>query len=341
MPDSQVLIWLQYLVCLAIILFAGTRLARYGDAIAEKTGLGGLWVGLILLAAITSVPELVTSISSVALVGIPDLAMGTLLGSCLFNLTLIALLDFLYRKGPILSQVRRRHIASAAAGIVLISVAGGTILWGEALAVVKLAWIGVPSIVILILYLVAVRQLFRFERRHPTPPESSKPRYADIPLKKVYFRFTLAALAVIGAGIWVSFVGDDIAVATGWGTSFVGSLFLAISTSMPELVVTIAALRLGATDMAVADILGSNMFNIAIIFAADLFYTGGSVLSSVSNSHLIIAAMTVTASLLVIIGLRFRRQRKLFRVSSWYSPALIGLYIMGAYLLFRAGIGFG
>jgi cation:H+ antiporter len=338
---SQILVWLQYLACLAIILFAGTRLARYGDAIAEKTGLSGLWIGLILLAAITSVPELVTSISSVALVGLPDLAVGTLMGSCLFNLTLIALLDFLYRKGPILSQVRLRHIASAAAGIALIAVASGAILWGESLAVVKLAWIGVPSIVILILYLVAVRRLFLYERRHPTPTENSKPRYADIPLKTVYFRFTLAALAVIGAGIWVSFVGDDIAGATGWGASFVGGLFLAISTSMPELVVTVAALRLGATDMAVADILGSNMFNVTIIFAADLFYTKGSILSSVSNAHLITVAMTITASLLVIFGLRFRRQRKLLRFSSWYSPILIVLYVLGAYFLFRAGMGFG
>lgn len=338
MIGSQILVWLQYLACLAIILFAGTRLARYGDAIAEKTGLGGLWIGLILLAAITSVPELVTSISSVALVGIPDLAMGTLMGSCLFNLTLIALLDFLYRKGPILSNVRHRHIASAAVGITLIAVAGAAILWGETLAVVKLAWIGVPSIVILLIYLVAVRQLFLFERRHPSPPETIAPRYAELPMKTVYFRFTLAALAVIGAGIWVSFVGDDIARATGWDTSFVGSLFLAISTSMPELVVTIAALRLGATDMALADILGSNMFNIAIIFAADIFYTKGSILSSVSNAHLITAAMVITATILVIVGLRFRRQRKLLRFSSWYSPPLIALYILGAYFLFRSGI---
>ena len=341
MLGSQILIWLQYLVCLAIILFAGIRLARYGDAIAEKTSLGGLWIGLILLAAITSVPELVTSISSIALVGLPDLATGTLMGSCLFNLTLIALLDIIYRKGPILSHVRLRHMASAAAGIVLITVAGGAILGGETFSGLKLAWIGVPSIIILLLYLVAVRQLFRFELRHPTPPENSQPRYGHLPMTTVYFRFSLAALAVIGAGIWVSFVGDDIATSTGWDSSFVGSLFLAISTSMPELVVTIAALRLGATDMAVADILGSNMFNIAIIFAADLFYTDGSVLSAVSNSHLITVAMVIIASLLVIIGLYFRRERKLFRFSSWYSSALIGLYILGAYFLFRSGITIG
>jgi cation:H+ antiporter len=339
--SSQILIWLQYAACLAIILFAGTKLARYGDAIAEKTGLGGLWIGLVLLAAITSVPELVTSVSSVALVGIPDLAMGTLVGSCLFNLTLIALLDILYRKGPILSHVHQRHIASAAVGVVLLAVTGAAIFWGETLAVVKLAWIGIPSIIIIIIYLVAIRQLFRFERHHPSSSEDTSPRYAELSMKTVYFRFTLAALAVIGAGIWVSFVGDDIAGVTGWGTSFVGSLFLAISTSMPELVVTIAALRLGATDMAVADILGSNMFNIAIIFVADIFYTNGPILSSVSHSHLITAAMAIIATILVIIGLCFRRQRNLLRFSSWYSPLLIGLYILGAYLLFRSGMAVG
>jgi cation:H+ antiporter len=336
---SEILVWLQYLACLAIILFAGTRLARYGDAIGEKTGVSGLWIGLVLLAAITSVPELVTGVSSAALVGIPDLAIGTLLGSCLFNLTLIALLDLLYREGPILSKVRLRHVASAGAGILLIAVAAASILAGEELTGFRLGWVGVPSIIIFLIYLFAVRQMFRFEHRHPPKPEVISPRYADVPLKTVYLRFTLAAIAVIGAGIWVAFVGDEIAETTGWGASFVGSLFLAISTSMPELVVTVAALRLGATDMAVADILGSNMFNIAIIFAVDLFYTQGPILSSASDAHLITAALAMLMSLLVIVGLRFRQKRKAFSFLSWYSPVLIGLYILGAYALFTSGIG--
>lgn len=340
------MVWLKYLACLAIILFAGTRLARYGDAISEKTGLGGIWIGLVLIAAITSVPELVTGISSAALVGLPDLAMGTLFGSCLFNLTLLALLDILYRQGPILSKVRLRHVASAGAGILLIAVAAGSILAGERFSGVRLGWVGVPSIVILILYLVAIRLMFRFERSHPIQvSEAASSRYADIPMRTVYLRFTLAAIAVIGAGIWVSFVGDEIADTTGWGTSFVGSLFLAISTSVPELVVTIAALRLGAIDMAVADILGSNMFNIAIIFPVDLFYRQGPILSQprslMSDAHLITAMVAAAMSLLVIVGLRFRQKRKTFFVISWYALALIGLYILGAYFLFTSGLGPG
>lgn len=332
------MVWLQYFACLVIILFAGTKLARYGDAIGEKTGVGGLWVGLVLLAAITSVPELVTGISSAALVGVPDLAVGTLFGSCLFNLAILALLDILYRPAPILSAVHLRHVASAGVGILLIGIAALSVWVGDRCFGLALGWVGFPAIVILIFYLIAVRQMFRFERSHPLQAEAASPKYAGIPLKTVYFRFTLAAIAVIGAGIWVSFVGDEIAETTGWGANFVGSLFLAISTSLPELVVTIAALRLGALDMAVADILGSNMFNIAIIFAVDLFYTSGSILASVSSSHITTAVVAMVMGLLVIIGLRFRQKGKTFFVISWYSLALIGLYILGAYALF-SGIG--
>ena len=120
-------------------------------------------------------------------------------------------------------------------------------------------------------------------------------------------RFALAAMAVIGAGIWLSFIGDEISKTTGWGTSFVGSLFLAIATSMPELVVTVAAVRFGAADMAVADILGANMLDIVAIIWTDLFYTQGPILASASNSHLITVVVTVAMSLLVITGLQFRQ----------------------------------
>ncbi len=88
------MVWLKFAACLAIILFSGTKLAHYGDAIAEKTGMGRIWVGLILLSAVTSMPELVTGVSAAALVKLPDLAVGNLLGSCLFNLMILDVLHY-------------------------------------------------------------------------------------------------------------------------------------------------------------------------------------------------------------------------------------------------------
>ena len=245
------MVWLKFLLCVVIILFAGTKLARYGDAIAEKTGLGRIWIGLVLIATITTMPELVTGVSSAALVGLPDLALGTLLGSCLFNLTILALLDVLHRPVPILSQVSLRHIASAGMGILLIAIAAGGILAGDRFSGLALGWVGISSIVIVIVYLVGTWQMFLFERRHQLVSlQTALLQYEGVSTKAIYLKFALAAIAVIGAGVWLSLVGDEIAVTTGWGASFVGSLFLAITTSMPELAVAMAALRLGAVDMA-------------------------------------------------------------------------------------------
>ena len=332
------MVWLKFILCLVIILFAGTKLARYGDATGEKTGLGGIWIGLVLLAAITSMPELVTGISSVALVGLPDLALGTLFGSCSLNLAILALLDILHHYTPVLSKASSGHIVSAGWGILLIAIAAGSILVGEGFSRLALGWVGVSSIIILIVYLVGVWWMSRYERNRQPMIQSASRKYKEISARTVYLRFALAAMAVIAAGVWLSFIGDEIAEVTGWGATFVGSLFLAISTSAPELVVTIAALRLGAIDMAIADILGSNMFNIAIIAPVDLFYTKGSILSSVSSAHLITAAVVVIMNLLVIAGLRFPQKRKTFIVISWYALVLIGLYIFGAYALFTSGI---
>ncbi|GAI17211.1 unnamed protein product, partial [marine sediment metagenome] len=274
------------------------------------------------------------------------LALGTLFGSCLFNLTILALLDILYRPAPILSQASLRHIASAGMGILLIAIAAGSIFAGERFSGFALGWVGIPSIVIIILYLVGARQMFRFERKHQLTSLQAVPlQYEKIPTRMAYLRFTLAALAVIGAGIWLAFVGDEIAETTGCSASFVGTLFLAITTSMPELAVSVAALRLGAIDMAVAGILGANMLDMVAITWVDLFYTSGPILfqprSLVSSAHLTTAAVAVVMSLLVIIGLRFQQQRKTFIVISWYGPLLIGLYIFGAYALFISGVGLG
>jgi len=334
------LIWLKFAICLAVILFAGTKLARYGDVIAEKTGLGRIWIGVVLIAFVTTIPELVTSVSSVALVHSPDLALGTLLGSCCFNLSILALLDILHSRTPVLSVASPRHIITGGWGALLIAIAAVGILAGHRLPFLTLGWVGIPSIVILILYLVGMWWIFSRERgqRLDAAPITSN-QYDEWTTRTVGIRFALAAAAVVGASIWLSFIGDEIGSTTGWGSTFVGSMFLAICTSAPELVVAITALRIGAVDLAVADILGANMLDMAMIVPVDLAQSQGFVLSSVSSDQLIVASVAVAMTLLAIAGLRFPRSRKLFRVASWYTPLLIALYIFGSYALFNSGTG--
>ena len=331
------MVWLQFVLCLAIILVSGTRLSRYGDVIAEKTGLGGIWIGLLLIAAITSMPELVTGVSAAALVESSDLALGALFGSNMLNLLVIALLDVLSHPVPILTRVSPGHIASAGLGILLIAIAAGAIFAGGRISGLALGWLGLPAIIIFIVYLLGVRGIFHFERRRPLESLRAVPlRYEAISQRATYFKFALAAVAIIGAGIWLSFIGDEIAQVTGWGATFAGSLFLAITTSLPEVVVAVSALRLGAIDMGVAAMLGSNMFNMAIIAPVDLAYSKGPILSFVSQGYVVTALVVIAMGALVIAGLRFRARRKTFAVMSWYVPGLIGLYIFGAYALFTS-----
>ena len=186
---------------------------------------------------------------------------------------------------------------------------------------------------------MVVWQIFRFERRHNVSPSHVvADQYGEISTTAVWCRFTIAAIAVIGAAIWMAFIGAEIAELTSWESSFVGSIFLAISTSMPEIVVTIAAMRLGAIDMAVADILGSNMFNIAIIAPVDLAYIKGPLFNEISSSHLVTTGVMILMNVIVMSGLRFRQKNKTFIIVSWYTPVIFSLYILGAYAVFK-GIG--
>jgi len=331
------LLWAQFFICALLILFFGAKLARYGDIIAEKTGLSGLWIGLLLLAAVTSLPEIITGISAVAVVGVPDLAMGTIFGSNALNLFIIALLDIIYRSGPLLGVVSRVHILSALVGLVLIAFAGGSFLLGTKVWDGAIGWIGIYSLVLVLLYLWGSRAIFRSEREQVV--ETGSLRYEKVSPRRSYSGFAIAALAIIGAGMWLAFIGDEIVAATGWDTTFVGSLFLAVITSLPELVVCIAALRIGATDMAIADVLGSNMFNMGIgIFCYDIF-SRGSIFSAVSSGHVFTAGIVILMTLIVIAGLIFRTRRKTPLRMSWYSVVLIVIYLGGAYALFTAPWG--
>src|SRR3990172_4674662 len=144
------MVWLEFAVCGALILFSGSRLSQYGDMLAEKTGMGRTWIGIILLATITSLPELATGISAVTVAAAPNIAVGDVLGSCVFNLMLIGVIDLFYRPGPILSQVEQGNILSAGFGILLIGIAAWGLLSSAQKVVSPSLWIGPYTPLILI-----------------------------------------------------------------------------------------------------------------------------------------------------------------------------------------------
>lgn len=324
----MIFIWGQFLLAVLIIIIAGSSLSKTGDKIGEKTGLGGLWVGVMLLAITTSLPEGITAVSSVLLVdeGGADLAVGDILGSNLFNLTIIVLLDLLHGKGSFLINVSQRHLLSASLGLILAAIVAFSIVLGKTLSFFG---VGLDSILLLSTYLFGGYLIFKSERSQ---------RAEGVLIGKVGSRlclkFAASAMVVVLTGMWLAHLGDEIAKATGLSHSFVGSIFLAIATSLPEVVVCLGALRLGNLEMAVGNVLGSNMFNISLIFFADIFFRKGPILSFVSSSHALSAILCIILTNILMIGLICRSKKGILRLE-WTTIAMFIVYLFGAILLFN------
>lgn len=337
MLNPALQVWLEFAACITLIGVAGPELSRAGHIIGAKTGLSGHWVGLALLAAVTSLPELITGVSSVTVADTPEIAVGDVLGSCVFNLAILAVLDFLCRPGSIYGRASQGHLLTAGFGILLIGFAGISLLIRSGSGV-SIGHIGFYTPIILMLYGISMRSIFSYEKRKAKElVEDIADRYPQATLQTAILRYAASGVVIVAAGTWLPFIGADLADTMGWQRSFVGTLFVAGVTSVPELVVTLAALRLGAVDMAVANLLGSNLFDIAVLAVDDIFFVRGPLLSAVSPVHAISAFSAVIMTGLAIVGLIYRPQKLLLRTVNWVSLGLLLMYLLNSSLLYLHG----
>lgn len=360
MPPA--LVWLCFFSLGTIIVVTGPKLSQYGDIIAAKTGLERSWIGVILLALVTSLPEVATS-ATAALIDLPDVVFGNVYGSNLFNLTILAMLDIFSSAPPLLQKASRKNILISGFGIKMMALSLVPLVLynvpGLGFAPIKLfGAVDLSSALIVILYIAGMRMIFRQEKRqHEDPPAAISdvsPDYGAISKARAYGTFTVYALLIIGAGIGMSVLADTIStyqIPIGGGIpigqSLVGIILLAVVTSLPELMVSIGALRIGQLDMAVGNVLGSNMFNMLIIGIADLFYLKGSLLNrpSVSGpaamdglgSHLVVALAGLLMLGLVTARMSYLPEsRKRICPSSWL---LLAVFIVTYALLFTINFG--
>lgn len=324
--------WLQFLACVALIGATGPVLCRNADTIAEETGVSGSWVGLVVLASVTSLPELVLGASAIRLAGRPDIAVGDALGSCVFNLALIAMMDMLLRGPGLFRLTSARHLLAGAFGILLMGVVGLALLLPPGVSGPVLGHVGVVSPLLLVLYAAAMRSLFLHGGRDAGPPPATSPTRPR--LRRAMVRYVFGAVVIVGAGIGLALAAERVAELMAWRMGFMGTLFVAAATSMPELVVTLAALRIGALDMAIANLLGSNMFNMLIVALDDLLYVDGPVLRHVAPAHGVSALIGIVMTALVMAGLASRPARRLGRVG-WIDAGLIGGYLLNLSALYK------
>lgn len=327
------LVWIAFFVSAAVIFHSGTRLSRYGDAIAEKTGLGRSWIGILLMAPVTSLPELVTGLTSVTL-GLPDIAVGDVLGSCVFNLVILASLDLVVRGKPISTKAHHGHVLSAGFGILLLTLVSVSLYGGSRIS--PLGWIGIYSLIMLSLYLFAMRTIYWYEKREIArfiSEQAQEVRYEAVTLKSAAVKFGVNAAVVVAAAIALPRLGAGIAETTGLGQSFVANIFIAVATSLPEVVVSLAAVRMGAVDLAIGNLLGSNICNIFILAVDDLFFVAGPLLSHANSNHIISATAAIAMTAIMIIGLTYRSEKKLLFLA-WDSMAILLLYLSYLMLLY-------
>lgn len=328
--------WLIFLLSAAIVVIAASKLAEYSDVIAVRTRLGGLLVGTIFLAAATSLPELITAISSFR-IGAPDLAVGNFLGSNMVNILLLALIDLAYHQVPLLRQMAITHTLTAVLGTLLMLIATISL---TARIGVTIAWVGVDSLLLIALYFGGV-WLIQQRSQTTAVAGSAKPVVVDPDFptfRRGLLGFSGAALVLVLVVPQLVRSSVEIAEITGLGESFVGTSLLSVVTSLPELIAAAAAVRIGAFDLAVGNLFGSSVFNMLGLGVVDFFYREGSLLETVDPVFALVGLLGLLLTNMALMANLARIERRILFIEIDVF-AIILVYFGGMYLLFLRGIG--
>ena len=326
------MVWLQFMLSAAALVYTAIKLAEYGDVIAVRTRLSGMFIGTLLIAGATSLPELLSAINAIRH-GVPDLAAGSMFGSSMFNMFVLALLDLIYQNARILRRVAMSHALTASLGNLLAGIAVFAIL---ANMNGKIGWVGLDSVAIMLVYAGGIRLLQG--NRPPAPAEEDMIDEGVPTLRRAAAGFALAVLVLLFVTPVLVRSAAQIAERTGISSGFIGITLLAMVTSLPELVTTIAAARLGAYDLAVGNLFGSNIFNMFALGLTDFFYLPGRFLGAIDPQFALAGLLGLLLTGMGLIGNLARVERRLVFVELDAALILLG-YLGSMWFLFVRGIG--
>ena len=319
----------------AVVWYAGSRLAGLVDEISQRTGVGQAFAGMLLLGGITSLPELATATAASA-AGNPLLSLNDLLGSSSINILLLAVGDMVYGKGALTHRTSKpAPLIQGVLGMMLMAAVAIAISVGD--VGLPIIGTGVFSLALVAACFQALRISNRFEHRRTwevvDPPErerveSPKRDYSNVKLGALT---AAAALAILSAGAVLALTGDAIAEKSGLGASIVGFALVGFCTSLPELSSVVGALRLRRYQLAMGDIFGTNLFNIQIIFVADLFYSGGPMLNEAGAFEVAAACLSVIMTGIFVVGMLERRDKTIWRagVDSMFAIVVFACGLVG------------
>ena len=324
--------WIQFALSAVLTVVAANYLAKFADVISIRLQVGGLLIGSILLSGATSLPELLTGINAIQQ-EVPDLFVGNIYGSVMFNMLILALLDLSHRRRRVLRRVASTHAITAGLAVLLVTASTIFLLVEFDL---KIAWVGLDSLLLIATYVVGI-QIIRSQNRRPTVEVAAPPVQGLPSLRRAVIGFgVVAAVLILATPVLVSST-REIAEITGISTGFAGLLLVGIVTSLPETISTMSAVRIGAYDMAIGNLFGSNMFNIFALAITDFFFVQGSLLGAVENPMLVTSGLVgVVLTTVALIGniARFEKRIWIFEIDAMiiivvYVVSVLALYLRG------------
>ena len=317
-----------FLASAVAVVVAGVALARYGDAIADATGWGALWVGTILVSVATSLPELMTNITAV-LIPSPGLALGNVFGADMINIFTLSMVAIVFGVGNLFRNQPKDTQTLVVVAVVLGVIAFAFGLTGDW----ALGPTSAGALTIAVGYIVGMRFVYGAgrEAREAAASEAEADggggSQAAGGAARVWLGFAVAGVVVLVAAYFLALSADGIAEATGLGRSFIGVLLVSIVTTLPEASVTVAAAMRRSYGLVLGNIYGSCAFNLFIIPIAGLFFAGGPLLGEMDDSHFVAAGAAVvlmSAGFLIIRSFRTAAPGPLRSLTYAAPPAYVG-----------------
>ncbi len=316
-----------------LIAVVGPPFARVADRLADRTGMGEAVAGALLLGAATSTPGLVTT-GVGALAGDGGFALSNALGGIAVQTSFIPIADIALRR------VNLEHTAASLPNLLqaaLLLTLLALVSMATAGPEVAVAGIHPVSAVLVLAYLYGMRVSRQAHRSPMWLPEHTRQTRVDKPeapppgerLAALWMRFGFFAAVMAIAGWTLGRAGLSIADETGFTSSEVGTLLTGVVSSLPELVVLLAAVRMGSPTLGVANIIGGNAFDVLMIPAGDALFRGGSLYHAITAETTFVLGLTMALTAVLTAGLLSRQRKGI----GFEGLAISALYLIGVVTL--------
>jgi cation:H+ antiporter len=287
----------------AAVVIAGVMLGRSADQIANITGLGEMWTGWVLLAAATSLPEFVTDVSAVKLHA-ANLAAGDLFGSSLTNMAILAVMALI----PFAAEAEPDDGSSSLFGawlaiLLTFLAASFTLIHGD----LTIAGWRPESTVLVLVWIAGTRILYSAQSGANAAVASKDPPGVRSSLRRPLMVFAAGSAIIFLIAPSFANSARQFAALSGLGDSFVGTWLLGFSTALPEFVTSMTVCRLGAFDLAVANLYGSCAFNMVVFFLMDLA-SPAPIFSKLDPVLALSGFLAVALMLLGLVAVAYRRR---------------------------------